>query len=257
MERLKGKTVIVTGGASGIGRACAQRLSQEGAWVRIVDRTSDAAVSAATALGPHVTFCVADVRDEASWSTLISDVVAEREGLDVLVNAAGIFMRGSEHNPETTTLEDWRAIHAVNMEGVFLGCKHAIPAMRESGGGSIINISSVAGLRASAHSAAYGASKAGVWQYSKSVAHHCARRGYGIRCNSIHPGSIDTPMGQHAMMGVAATLEEGRERYRQGIPLKTIGEPDDIAHAVVYLASDESKYVTGQGLTVDGGVMMA
>jgi len=256
MDRVAGKTIVVTGGASGIGRACASRLATEGAWVRIVDQTADAGAVAAQALGPSVSFSQLDVRDEEAWARLLRDIAAERGGLDALVNAAGIFMRGSDHNPETTTLEDWRAIHAVNMEGVFLGCKHAIPAMRESGGGSIVNISSVAGLRASAHSAAYGASKAGVWQFSKSVAHHCARRGYGIRCNSIHPGSIDTPMGQHAMMGVAATLEEGRERYRQGIPLKAIGEPDDIAYAVVYLASDESKYVTGQGLTVDGGVMM-
>ncbi len=255
--RAEGKIAMVTGGASGIGKACALRLAEQGARVRILDRNAEAGAKAAEELGAGVSFAALEVQDEDAWRAAVAAVVAELGGLHILVNAAGIYMRGPEHNPETATLEDWRAIHGVNVEGVFLGCKHAIPAMRDSGGGSIINISSVAGLRASAHAAAYGASKGGVRQFSKSVAHHCARRGYGIRCNSIHPGSIDTPMGQHAMLGVAATVEEGRERYRKGIPLKEIGEPDDIAYAVLYLASDESKYVTGQELAVDGGVMMA
>jgi 3(or 17)beta-hydroxysteroid dehydrogenase len=255
--RVEGKVAMVTGGASGIGKACGHRLAEQGATVRLFDRNAEDGMAAAEALGARVSFAELDVRDESAWRQAIEDVLAQLGRLDILVNAAGIYLRGAEHNPESASLEDWREVHAVNMEGVFLGCKYAIPAMRESGGGSIVNISSVAGLRASAHAAAYGASKGGVRQYSKSVAHHCARRGYGIRCNSIHPGSIDTPMGQHAMRGVAATLEEGRERYRQGIPLKAIGEPDDIAYAVLYLASDESKYVTGQELVVDGGIMMA
>jgi len=255
--RTEGKIAMVTGGASGIGRACGQRLAEQGAVVCLLDRNAEDGVDAAEALGHRVSFAELDVQNEDAWRGAIAAAVSEHGGLDVLVNAAGIFMRGPEHNPETASLEDWRAIHAVNMEGVFLGCKHAIPAMRETSGGSIVNISSVAGLRASAHAAAYGASKGGVRQFSKSVAHHCARRDYRIRCNSIHPGSVETPMGQHAMRGVAATLEEGRERYRKGIPLKKIGEPDDIAYAVLYLASDESKYVTGQELTVDGGIMMS
>ena len=261
--RVEGKIAMVTGGASGIGRACAQRLAEQGARVRILDQNAADGAQAAEALGANVSFGELDVRDEEAWGRAVAATVAELGGLNILVNAAGIYQRGPEHNPETTSLEDWRAIHEVNMEGVFLGCKQAIPAMRDAGsgrddggGGSIVNISSVAGLRASAHAAAYGASKGGVRQFSKSVAHHCARRGYGIRCNSIHPGSIDTPMGQHAMLGVAATLEEGRERYRKAIPLQAIGEPDDIAYAVLYLASDEAKYITGQELTVDGGVMM-
>ena len=258
MVRAEGKIAIVTGGASGIGRACGQRLAEQGAKVRLLDRNAKDGKKAVEAMDQDdVSFMELDVQEEDAWRNAISDVVSEFGGLDILVNAAGIFMRGPEHNPETASLADWRSVHAVNMEGVFLGCKYAIPAMRDSGGGSIVNISSVAGLRASAHAAAYGASKGGVRQFSKSVAHHCARRDYGIRCNSVHPGSIETPMGQYAMRGVAATLEEGRERYRRGIPLKEIGEPDDIAFAVLFLASDESKYVTGQELTVDGGIMMA
>ena len=258
MGRAEGKITIVTGGASGIGRACGQRLAEQGAKVRLLDRNAKDGKKAVEAMDQDdVSFMELDVQEEDAWRNAISDVVSEFGGLDILVNAAGIFMRGPEHNPETASLADWRSVHAVNMEGVFLGCKHAMPAMRDSGGGSIVNISSIAGLRASAHAAAYGASKSGVRQFSKSVAHHCARRDYRIRCNSIHPGSVETPMGQHAMRGVAATLEEGRERYRNGIPLKEIGEPDDIAYAVLYLASDEAKYVTGQELTVDGGIMMS
>jgi 3(or 17)beta-hydroxysteroid dehydrogenase len=254
--RTEGKVAIVTGGASGIGRACGQRLAEQGALVRILDRNAVDGARAAEELGPRVSFAELDVRDEDAWRAAVAAVVSDLGGLNILVNAAGIYKRGPEHNPESETLADWRAVHAVNMEGVFLGCKYAIPAMRDSGGGSIVNISSVAGLRASGHSASYGASKGGVRQFSKSVAQHCARRGYGIRCNSVHPGAIDTPMGQHAMSGVGATLEEGRERYRKAIPLKAIGEPDDIAYAVLYLTSDEAKYVTGQELVVDGGVTM-
>lgn len=259
--RVAGKVAMVTGGASGIGRACGRLLAEQGAHVRLLDQNAADGAQAAEAMGSGVSFAALDVRDEDAWQAAIAAVVADHGGLDILINAAGIFMNGPEHNPESATLENWRAIHAVNMEGVFLGCKHAIVAMRDSagrdsGGGSIVNISSVAGLRASSHAAAYGASKGGVRQYSKSVAQHCARRGYGIRCNSIHPGSIETPMGQHAMSGVAPTLEEGRERYKKGIPLKAIGEPDDIAYAALYLACSESKYVTGQELTVDGGIMM-
>ena len=235
--RVAGKVAMVTGGASGIGRACGRLLAEQGARVRILDQNAADGAQAAEALGPNVSFAALDVRDEDAWIAAIAAVVSDLGGLDILINAAGIFMNGAEHNPENASLANWQAIHAVNMEGVFLGCKHAIPAMRDSGpdgvGGSIVNISSVAGLRASSHAAAYGASKGGVRQYSKSVAQHCARRGYGIRCNSIHPGSIETPMGQHAMSGVAATLDEGRERYKKGIPLKAIGEPDDIAYAAL------------------------
>ena len=254
--RLDGKVAIITGAGSGMGAATAKLFASEGAAVVVADTSDEggnSTVAEITEAGGRAQFVHTDVTDESAWERLIAATDEAFGQLDILVNNAGI--SGSAY-ADTTSTEGWRTIMGVNVDGVFLGTKHAIPIMTRGGGGSIVNISSVAGLRASSHAAAYGASKGGVRQYSKSVAQHCARRGYGIRCNSIHPGSIETPMGQHAMSGVAATLDEGRERYKKGIPLKAIGEPDDIAYAALYLACGESKYVTGQELTVDGGVMM-
>ncbi|MEM7251955.1 MAG: glucose 1-dehydrogenase [Pseudomonadota bacterium] len=255
MSRLQDKVIVITGGASGIGAACASRAHQEGARVVIADTDETNGSNQAAALGESL-FCRHDVRDEDSWRRLM-DAARERFGrVDGLVNGAGVFRRGTPHNVENATLDDWRAVQAVNSEGVFLGCQAGITAMRESGGGAIVNISSLAGIIGSAHAAAYGASKGAVRQLTKSVAQHCARKRYGIRCNSIHPGSIDTPMGHEAMRGVGATLEEGMERYRNAIPLKMIGQPDDIAYGAIYLLSDESRFVTGIELVIDGGVSM-
>ncbi|MCH9675487.1 MAG: glucose 1-dehydrogenase [Gammaproteobacteria bacterium] len=253
--RLAGKTIVVTGGASGIGRACAQRALEQGAKVFICDIAENGADVAAE-LGRDVGFRALDVADETGWQVAMAEMAESAGGLDGLINAAGIFRRGTPHNVENATLDDWRRVYQVNVEGVFLGCKYAIPAMRDSGGGSIVNISSLAGIIGSAHAAAYGSSKGAVRQFSKSVAQHCARKRYNIRCNSIHPGSIDTPMGHEAMSGVGATLEEGRERYRNAIPLRMIGEPDDIAYGALYLLSEEAKFVTGIELIIDGGVSM-
>ena len=202
MGRVKGKTAIVTGGVSGIGRACGQRLAEQGAWVRLLDRNVSQGAAAAE-LGDQVSFSPLDVSAEPAWQEAIKSVVAARGGVDILVNAAGIFMRGPDYNPETTTLEDWRSMHAVNMEGVFLGCKHAIPAMRDSGGGSIVNISSVAGLR---HTLQFGASW--VYRYPHGPARnarggrHCRRR-----ARAISPGdSVKNDRGarRHRIRGVVS-----------------------------------------------------
>lgn len=257
MGRVDGKVAIVTGGASGIGRASARRLAEQGARVVIADRTVDAGEAVAAEIGDGASFIALDVTDEAAWKELIGATTAKHDGLHILVNAAGIYARGRDQNPENISLEDWRRIHAVNMEGVVLGCKHAIPAIRDAGGGSIVNISSLAAMIGTARTTPYGASKAGVRQFTKSVAHYCAKKGYRIRCNSVHPGIIDTPMGNAAMSGVGANPEEGRERYRALVPLGELGEPDDIAYAVLYLASDEAKFVTGAEFVIDGGMSIA
>lgn len=255
-NRLANKVIAVTGAASGIGQACAHRAMEEGAQTILCDVNEGAGAQAARELGSAASFAALDVRDEEAWAAVMRKVRSDYGRLDGLVNAAGIFRRGTPYNVENATLEDWRAVNQVNSEGVFLGCKHAIPLLRDGSSGSIVNISSLAGIIGSAHAAAYGASKGAVRQFSKSVAQHCARKRYNIRCNSIHPGSINTPMGHEAMRGVGATLEEGMERYRQAIPLRMIGEPDDIAYGALYLLSDEAKFVTGIELIIDGGVSM-
>lgn len=254
MARVKGKVAVVTGAASGIGRATARRLAGEGATLVLTDIKAEAGEGVAREIGAQASFQAQDVAQESEWQALIAATLRRHGRLDILANVAGVPGSGERQDPERCTLEEWRRINSVNLEGVFLGCKHAIPAMRQSGGGSIVNISSLAAMIATPPMTAYGAGKAGVRQLTKSVALHCARRGYRVRCNSIHPGIIDTPMGQTAMSWAGADLDEGRERYRKMVPLGVLGEPDDIAWTVVFLASDEAKFITGAEFVVDGGM---
>lgn len=257
MNRLQGKVAVISGAASGIGRQCALRFAEQGATVVLADRDAangEVVSSEINAAGNgRAVFQQLDVTLAEQWTALAERCESDFGSFDVLVNGAGLFLSGIEHTPESETLDAWHSIQAVNIEGLMLGCKTAIAAMRESGG-SVINISSVAGLKASVFATAYGLSKGAVRQYTKSVAAHCARKGYGVRCNSIHPGIINTPMGRVAMSTASGDLDVGMERYRKAIPLRAIGEPDDIAWAALYLASDESRYVTGLEMVVDGGV---
>jgi 3(or 17)beta-hydroxysteroid dehydrogenase len=248
--RVDGKIAIVTGAASGIGRACARRLAGEGATVVLTDRDVAGGEAAAGALGAPHAFCALDVTDPAAWASVVDEAVRAFGRLDVLVNAAGV---GVMNDVEHTTLEQWRLVHAVNAEGTFLGCQAALRAMKAAGGGSIVNISSVAGIVADPDMAAYCASKGAVRLLTKSVALHAARAGYGVRCNSVHPAFIDTPMVDGLL---AAASERGltRAKLERAVPLGRIGEVDDVAHLVVYLASDESRFVTGAELVVDGGL---
>ena len=260
MNRLNGKIAVISGGASGIGRQCALRFAEEGARVIIGDRNIESGIAACEDINrireKSVRFQELDVCVEESWDLLFNNCESAFGAADILVNGAGLFLSGIAHSPESETLEAWLTIQAVNVEGLMLGCQKAIKAMQKHNGGSIVNISSVAGLKPSVYASAYGTSKGAVRQYTKSVASHCARKGYGIRCNSIHPGIINTPMGRAAMSSASGDLEFGTERYRKAVPLKSIGDPDDIAFAALYLASDESRYVTGTEMIIDGGITM-
>jgi 3(or 17)beta-hydroxysteroid dehydrogenase len=248
--RVEGKVALVTGAASGLGKAAALMLAREGARVAVTDRNEAGAKEVANSLGEAARAWKLDVTQEADWQRVVDEVLATFGRLDVVVNNAGV---GVAKDIEAISLEEWRFVHAVNLDGVFLGCKHAVRGMRQCGArGSIINISSVAGLVGVENLPAYCSSKGGVRLLTKSVALHCARKGYGIRCNSIHPTFIETPMVE-GLASLGGDPVAGKARLARMIPLGHIGEPDDVAYAVVYLASDESKLMTGSELVVDGG----
>lgn len=250
MNRLDGKVCLITGGASGIGRGCARKLAAEGARVVVADRDVHGGAAVAAELGAPHRFEPLDVTDEAGWARVVESTVAAFGRLDVLVNSAGIAVWG---NIERLSLAEWRQQHAVNADGTFLGCRAAIGAMKTTGGGSIINLSSVAGLIGVADAAAYCSSKGAVRLLSKSVALHCARAGYNIRCNSVHPSFIDTPMVD-IVVGAAKDQAKMRAMVEHAAPLGRIGQVDDVANLILFLASDESKFITGSELVVDGGL---
>jgi len=256
--RVEGKIALVTGAAQGLGEAAARMLAREGARVAVTDINADGAARLAHALNTAREGCAIaithDVTREDQWQQAIGESDRQLGGLHVLVNNAGI---GLTKDFETITLDEWRRVHAIDLDGVFLGCRHAVALMartvKTTGlGGSIVNISSISGIIAGHNMAAYNSAKAAVRHLSKSVALHCARRGYGIRCNSVHPVFIATPI----LDGLVQRLgrEEAYAKLGRQVPLGHIGEPDDIAYAVLYLASDESKFVTGAELKVDGGI---
>jgi NAD(P)-dependent dehydrogenase (short-subunit alcohol dehydrogenase family) len=251
--RIAGKVALVTGAGSGLGEATARRFADEGAHVVITDINAEQAELVCqdiTAAGGSAEHHYQDVTDERAWDTLVDMIVKDHGKLDVVVNNAGIVIRGSV---EDTSLEDWRQTQAVNLDAVFLGTRAAVKGMKGHGG-SIINISSIEGMVGEATAAAYNASKGGVRIFTKSAALHCAAEGYNIRVNSVHPGFIVTPMVENAV--AAAPPEDAAElleRVHREIPLGAMGEPLDIANGCLFLASDESKYMTGSELVIDGG----
>ena len=251
MARLAGKVAMVTGAGTGIGLATAKLFAQEGAQVVVAEL--DEASGRAAAEAVKGLFVKLDAREEADWARALDEVRAKRGGLHVLVTNAGVLCRSEQPDVESTSLDEWRWLQRVNVEGVFLGCKLALPLMRDSGGGSIVNLSSIAGLLASPHLAAYGASKGAVRQFTKSVAAHCGRRGYRIRCNSVHPGLIETQMGDKVMGLGGADPAQNKETRRKAVPLGELGRPEDVASCILFLASDDARYVTGAELVVDGG----
>lgn len=257
MEKLKSKVALVTGGASGLGKAIAQRFASDGACVVITDIQPE--VGNATASECGFTFLQHDVCNETQWDHVIR-AIEERFGrLDILVNNAGIIGPMDAINPENTRLADWRKIFAVNVEGVFLGCRTAIPAMRRAGSGSIVNISSVAGLLATPYATAYGASKATVRQLTKSVAQHCTQERLNIRCNSVHPGDVRTPTwdkhAEEAAKASGVSIKETLAEVTAVCPMGDFTLPEDVAAAVAFLASQDARHVTGAELIVDGGIV--
>jgi 3(or 17)beta-hydroxysteroid dehydrogenase len=249
MGRLEGKAAFITGGASGLGRAMALAFATQGAKVAIADIDRRRGREVVEAIGKNGLFLEHDVTSEEQWIGNLAEAARVFGRLDTLVNNAGIGVRG---NVETTSLADWRRVNAVNLDGPFLGCKHAIPLIAKAGGGAIINISSVAGLIGARDSAAYCASKGGVRLLTKSVALHCAHRRNGVRCNSIHPVYTDTPMVEQ-MLAESRQPEKMLEAMKAMIPLGRLGTPEELAAMAVYLASDEARFVTGAEFVFDGG----
>ncbi|WP_349264249.1 glucose 1-dehydrogenase [Longimicrobium sp.] len=255
--RLSGKVALVTGAARGIGAAAARALAAEGARVMVTDLRDDAGAAVAREIGDAAAYRRLDVREEAEWAAAMDDVLARWGALDVLVNNAGV--TGFEdavgpHDPEHASLEDWRAVHRTNLDGVFLGCKHGIRAMRPRGTGSIINVSSRSGIVGIPAAAAYASSKAAVRNHTKSVALYCAQQGMRIRCNSIHPAAILTPMWE-PMLGDGPDRQARMDALTRDTPLRRFGTVEEVAAAIVYLASDESAYMTGSELHLDGGIL--
>jgi 3(or 17)beta-hydroxysteroid dehydrogenase len=251
MDRVKGKVAMITGAASGLGKGAAKLLASEGATVILTDINEAQGKKAAEEIrraGGEAVFMKLDVSNESDWGRVTEKILAEFGRLDVLVNNAGVEL---VKEIADTSLEEWRWLMSINLDGVFLGTKYGIRAMRERGGGSIINISSVAGIVGTFDdTAAYCASKGGVRLLTKAAALECSKAGhdYNIRVNSIHPGVIQTPL-------VEALLKDKdiRERLKEIHPIGFMGEPIDIAYAVLYLASDESRLVTGAEMVIDGG----
>lgn len=249
MGRLQDRVAVITGGASGIGAATARRFAAEGAQVIVADLQTQLGAEIAEETGGL--FCELDVADDAAWTRLMA-IVSDRFGrLDVVVNNAGIV---SGQSIEDIDLATWNRVIDVNLTGVMLGCRHGIAAMRANpggSGGSLINIASTAAYAAIPSDAAYSATKSGVRLLTKAVAAHCARSGYNIRCNSLHPGATDTPILAPALAAAPQLLPV----FHAMSPMGRMGRPEEIAAMAVFLASDEASYVTGGEFLVDGGMM--
>jgi NAD(P)-dependent dehydrogenase (short-subunit alcohol dehydrogenase family) len=251
VKRLEDKLCVVTGAGRGIGAAIARAFAKEGARVVVTDKDADSVRELGIALGQP--WAALDVALEADWARF----AAAWPAIDVLVNNAGVtgFEEGvAAHDPEHAALEDWRAVHRVNLDGTFLGCRYAIGAMRAAGAGSIINISSRSGMIGIPAAAAYASSKAAIRNHSKTVALYCAQQGLAIRCNSIHPAAILTPMWE-PMLGDGPDRAGRAAALVADTPLRRFGEVEEVAALTVLLASDEARYMTGSELTIDGGIL--
>ena len=253
MGRVKSKVAIVTGAASGVGKADALLLAREGAKVVLTDLNEEAGREVAKQIGEDALFVKHDIASETGWQEVIKAAQDRFGGLDVLVNNAAILAYG---NIENTSLELWQKIQRVNSDGYFLGCHYGFAAMKQRGGGSIINMSSMAGIGGVSSFCAYSASKGAVAALTRSIAAHARMNHLKIRCNSIHPDGIKTPM----VMGLHATMKPGQQSAVREKDAKQImarfAEPEDIANLVLFLASDESRFIQGAELRIDNGYLM-
>jgi len=257
MKRLEGKVALITGAASGIGESTAQILAKEGATVIITDIADNEGQELAAKIGNGAVYMHLNVCNEKEWKDTLNSIESQYGKLDILFNNAGIIGISDEcgpQDPEHASLESWNSIHKLNLNSVFLGCKYGIKLMKKQGG-SIINMSSRSGMVGVPGAAAYASSKAAIRNHTKSVALYCAQEGYNIRCNSLHPAAILTPLWAPFLGETPEQQEQAVNKIGQGIPLGYMGDPDDVAYAVLYFASDESKYLTGSELTIDGGIL--
>lgn len=255
--RLQNKIALITGSARGIGEAIAMQFHKEGAKVLISDILDEKGKKVATELGDGAEYIHLNVKNENEWEKITDYIILKYGGLDILVNNAGItgFLEAKgPHDAENIDTETWKEVHDVNLNGVMFGCKYGIKMMKGRSGGSIVNISSRSGIVGIPGAVAYASSKAAVRNHTKSVALYCAQKNLNIRCNSIHPAAIMTPMWD-AMLGEGEQRKNIIKSVEAGIPLGHFGQPKDVAHAAVYLASDESTYVTGIELNIDGGIL--
>lgn len=254
-DRVDGKMSFVTGAAQGLGEAIAYMLAKEGSKVVLADINYDKVVSVSERINnefPEQAFSLKlDVTSEDQWKESLIEAEKLMGGINVLVNNAGI---GGGTTIEDTDYETFQNVMKVDTDSVFLGCKYAIPIMKNYSPGSIINTSSISGLIAGHNMVSYNTAKAGVWMLSKSVALHCARQAYNIRCNSIHPTFINTPILDNMLNRLNVERDELLMKLARQVPLGKVGEPNDVAYTVLFLASDESKFITGSEIKIDGGI---
>ncbi len=254
MGRVSGKKVFITGGAQGLGACFARMLAAEGAKVVVTDVNVAGAEKTAAQIDSKypgaAAFCHHDVTKAEDWETALGMAAEFMGGISVLVNNAGV---GGWGNIETETLDGWRRTMDIDVESIFIGTQQAMPYLKESQPASIINISSVAGMIASGELLAYNTAKAGVWMMTKSIALHCAKAGYDIRCNSVHPVFTRTPIID-PLVALGGGGKGGEAKLSRQIPLQRLGEPEDVGYAVLYLASDESRFVTASEFKIDGGI---
>ena len=253
MGRVKDKVAIITGAASGLGFAAARMLLEEGAKVILTDVNREVLDSMSERLSDfsksQFQAIFHDVTQEESWIELINQTETDLGKINILVNSAGISLGA---DIVSTDFDIWKKVHQVNLDSVFLGCKYAVPVMGKYGHGSIVNISSISGIVAGWNTAAYNSSKAGVRLLSKSVALFCAKKGFEVRCNSIHPAFVNTPILDPIKQAFGA--DEAVAKLARQIPMNKIGDTDDVSYAILYLASDESKFMTGTEIVLDGGL---